>query len=117
MAFCPNCEAEYKAGITVCPDCNYELVPELTTRNMVHDRGAGKPVPFQNFTTAAEADMVSELLNRHGVRSFVEGERFAVLPGSFSQEIIIMVDERDLDRAKELYDAFFNTQSAKTEEG
>lgn len=107
MAFCPNCEAEYKPGITVCPDCNFDLVPELTQATRVHDREEGKPFPFKSFKTAAEADLACELLQRNGVRSFVQGDKFAVLPGSFSQEIILMVDERDLSRATELYDAYF----------
>lgn len=29
MAWCPNCKNEYRAGITVCPDCNVELLEEL----------------------------------------------------------------------------------------
>ncbi|MGN0506693.1 MAG: hypothetical protein ACI4FZ_09035 [Lachnospiraceae bacterium] len=29
MAWCPICKNEYRAGITVCPDCNEELVAEL----------------------------------------------------------------------------------------
>ena len=28
--WCPNCKNEYRAGITVCPDCNIELVEELS---------------------------------------------------------------------------------------
>lgn len=28
--YCPNCEAEYQEGITVCPDCNIRLVKDLT---------------------------------------------------------------------------------------
>lgn len=29
MAWCPNCKNEYRAGITICPDCNVELLEEL----------------------------------------------------------------------------------------
>ncbi len=29
MAWCPNCKNEYRPGITVCPDCNVELLEEL----------------------------------------------------------------------------------------
>ena len=117
MAFCPNCEAEYRAGITTCPDCNIELVPALTPENKVHDTSEGEPVPLRSFKTSAEAEMVSETLNQNGVRSFVEGGEFAVIPGSFSQEVVVMVDERDLDRAIELYEAFYNAESpAPTEE-
>lgn len=111
MAFCPNCEAEYKAGITVCPDCDIELVAELTPENRVHDTSAGEPVALQSFKTGAEAEMVRELLERNGIRSFVEGGDFAIIPSSFSQEVVVMVDERDLDQAVEIYKAYFDADS------
>ena len=108
MAFCPNCEAEYREGITVCPDCEIELVPELTPETRVHDKSEGEPVPLQSFKTGAEAEMVSQVLEQNGIRSFVQGGDFAVIPSSFSQEVVVMVDERDLDRAIEIYKAYFD---------
>ena len=111
MAFCPNCEAEYKEGIKVCPDCRIKLVDELTPENRVHDSSDGEPVPLQSFKTGAEAEMVRELLNQNGIRSFVEGGDFAVIPSSFSQEVVVMVDERDLQRAIEIYNAYFDADA------
>ena len=111
MAFCPNCEAEYKEGINVCPDCSLELVEELTAQNKIHDTSEGEPVPLQSFKTSAEAEMVRELLDQNGIRSFVQGGDFAVIPSSFSQEVVVMVDERDLDRAVEIYEAYFDVES------
>src|SRR3954470_17021807 len=117
MAFCPNCEAEYREGFTVCPDCNVELVAELTQENKTHDTGEGEPVPLQSFKTGAEAEMVRELLEQNGIRSFVEGGDFAVIPSSFSQEVVVMVDERDLPRAVEIYNAYFDAdETAPTSE-
>ena len=117
MAFCPNCEAEYREGIEVCPDCNMELVAELTPDNKVHDTSEGEPVPLQSFKTSAEADMVREMLEANGIRSFVQGGEFAIIPSSFSQEVVVMVDERDLSRAVEIYEAYFDAESpAPTEE-
>jgi len=109
MGFCPNCEAEYKAGITNCPDCDMQLVAELTPETRIHDVEPGNPVVLQSFKTSTEADMAREVLSDNGVRSFVEGGTFAVLPSSFSEEILLMVDERDLARATEIYDAYFNS--------
>jgi len=111
MAFCPNCEAEYREGINVCPDCSIELVAELTPQNKIHDTSDGEPVPLQSFKTSAEAEMVRQMLEQNGIRSFVEGRDFAVIPSSFSQEVVVMVDERDLDRAVEIYQAYFDSES------
>ena len=109
MAFCPNCEAEYRVGISVCPDCELELVPELTPENRIHDIGEAEPVPLRSFSNSAEAAMVRETLEKNGIRAFVEGGDFAVIPSSFSQEVVVMVDERDLPRAIEIYEAYYNT--------
>ena len=106
--FCPDCEAEYKKGITFCPDCNVELVAELTPENRVHDKGEVNLVPLRSFNTAVEAEMANQLLSRNGVRSFVEGSTFSIVHGAFSKEIVIMVDERDLERAIDIYEAYFD---------
>jgi hypothetical protein len=116
MAFCPNCEAEYRAGISVCPDCNLKLVSELTAENKFHDTSDGDPVRLRSFINSAEAQMVSEKLEQNGIRSFVEGGNFAIIPSSFSQEVVVMVDRRDLPRAIEIYEAFFDSESAPPED-
>lgn len=33
--WCPKCKNEYRAGITVCPDCNEELLEELNSSHAV----------------------------------------------------------------------------------
>ena len=29
MPYCPQCNAEYKPEVSICPDCKVQLVPEL----------------------------------------------------------------------------------------
>jgi hypothetical protein len=110
MAFCPNCEAEYKAGIAVCPDCNYELVPELTPEAKVHDTSDHTFVSFRTCSNSVEAEMVNELLERNGIRSLVKPGEVGIFGSSFHGGSV-MVDERDLARAAEIYEAYFNAEA------
>lgn len=108
--FCPVCESEYEAGITRCPDDNSELVKRLTSATAVHDTSEAKFVPLHNLGSPAEAEMVNDILAQNGVRSVVQSggaDAFSPLLSSTSPGSIILVDERDFDRAKELYLAFF----------
>ena len=35
MAWCPSCKSEYKEGVTVCTDCNCELVDSLQDKDVM----------------------------------------------------------------------------------
>ena len=109
MAFCPDCEAEYKAEVSVCPDCDIELVAALTSDNRVHDKSHHEFVPLQSFKNSTEAQMVFELLEQNGIRAFVRAGEVGIFGSSFIGGAV-MVDERDLPRAIEIYEAFFNAE-------
>ena len=115
MAFCPDCEAEYKAEVSVCPDCDVELVPELTSENRVHDKSHHEFVPLRSFKNSTEAQMVFELLERNGIRGFVKAGDVGIFGTSFHGGAV-MIDERDLPRAVELYEAYFESEPAPSTE-
>ena len=115
MPFCPQCEAEYEAGIAACTDCGVALVDALPVDEVEPDVEDGEPVAMRNFANAAEAKMVESLLNENGIRAFVSGGDFTVAPTGFSDEIVLMVDERDVERATALYDAYFGETATPTE--
>jgi hypothetical protein len=112
--FCPVCESEYEAGITRCPDDNSALVNRLTSETAVHDTSEAQYLPLHNLGSPAEAEMVNDILTQNGIRSVVQSggaDAFSPLLSSTSPGATILVDERDFDRAKELYASFFGADT------
>jgi hypothetical protein len=109
MMFCPVCEAEYSAGLSRCPDDNAELVERLNPAT-ARDGSEARFVLLHNFGSPAEAEMVNDLLSQNGIRSVVRSgsaDAFSALLSATAPSAAVIVDERDLDRAQELYTAFF----------
>ncbi len=107
--FCPVCEAEYQAGVNVCPDDNATLVQQLDATTS-HDNSEARFLPLHNVGSPAEAEMVNDILRQNGIRSVVQSggsDAFSPLLSATAPGAVILVDERDLDRAQELYSAFF----------
>lgn len=108
--FCPTCEAEYEAGITECPDDNTPLVDRLTVENTGRDDSEARYVGLHKLGSPAEAEMVNDIFTQNGIRSVIKSggaDAFSPLLSATSEGAIIFVDERDADRAAEVYNAFF----------
>ena len=108
--FCPVCEAEYEEGITTCADDGTELVERLTPENTARDESEARFVALHNIGSPAEAEMVADLLTQNGVRAAVQSggaDALSPLLSSASPGALVLVDERDLERAQELYASFF----------
>jgi hypothetical protein len=109
--FCPVCEAEYQPGVTRCPDDDIELVERLdpTTR---HDDSEARFLSLHKLGSPVEAEMVNDILRQNGIRSVVKSggaDTLSPLLSSSAEGSIVLVDERDFDRAQELYSAFFGS--------
>ena len=112
--FCPVCEAEYEPGITQCPDDNTPLVDRLTSENTLRDSSEANFVVFHKLGSPAEAEMVNDILVNNGIRSAVKSggaDAFSPLLSSTAEGAAIFVDERDVDRAQEVYTAFFGSDT------
>ncbi len=112
--FCPVCESEYEAGITHCTDDDTELVERLTSENTMLDHSEARFVPLHNIGSPAEAEMVNDILVQNGIRSAVQSggsDAFSPLLSTTSPGAVVLVDERDYDRAMELYTAFFGNDT------
>jgi hypothetical protein len=108
---CPVCEAEYEPGITTCPDDNTKLVEKLVNG---HDESEANFVSLHNFGSPAEAEMVNDILTQNGVRSVVKSggaDAFSPLLSATWEGALILVDERDVDRAREVYKSFFGADT------
>jgi hypothetical protein len=104
---CPVCEAEYEPGVTTCPDDNANLVEKLSSP---HDSSEARFIPMHNLGSPAEAEMVNDIFQQNGIRSMVKAggaDAFSPLLSATADGAVILVDERDADRARELYSAFF----------
>src|SRR6266403_5389076 len=107
--FCPVCESEYQPGITRCPDDNAELVKRLNPGTS-HDDSEARFVALHTLGSPAEAEMVNDILQQNGIRSAVQSggsDALSPLLSSVAPGAAVLVDERDYDRALELYQAFF----------
>lgn len=108
--FCPVCEAEYEPGITHCPDDEIALVERLTPENAYRDSSEAGFVQLHRLGSPAEAEMVNDILTQNGIRSVVKAggsDALSPLLSATSEGAVILVDERDADRALEIYRAFF----------
>ena len=113
--FCPTCEAEYQPGITHCPDDNSELVEQLTPDAGAGDDSEARFVMLHTVSSPAEAEMVNDILRQNGIRSVVQSgssDQFSPLFSVMAPGAQLLVDERDLDRAKELYASFFGEDTS-----
>ena len=111
--FCPVCEAEYEKGIERCPDHDMNLVEQLSPETS-RDRSEARFVPLHNVGSPAEAEMVHDILSQNGVRSAVQSggsDAFSPLLSTTSPGALVLVDERDLERAQELYNSFFGSDT------
>jgi putative signal transducing protein len=107
--FCPVCESEYQPGITRCPDDQSELVSQLDAK-AGRDSSEARFLPLHTLGSPIEAEMVNDILRQNGIRSMVKSggaDALAPLLSSTAEGSVILVDERDFDRAQELYRAFF----------
>ena len=108
--FCPVCESEYQPGITRCPDDNVELVDQLNSRTSIHDGSEARFVLLHNFGSPAEAEMVDDIFRQNDIRSVVRSggaDTLSPLLSSTALGAAVLVDERDYDRAEELYHSIF----------
>ncbi|HEX6649009.1 MAG TPA: DUF2007 domain-containing protein, partial [Pyrinomonadaceae bacterium] len=97
-----------------CPDDNATLVERLTPENTLHDNSEARFVSLYKLGSPAEAEMVGDILVQNGIRAVVKSggaDMLSPLLSATSEGAEIFVDERDVDRAFEVYNAFFGSDT------
>ncbi len=106
MPWCPNCKNEYKAGISVCSDCNAILVESL-------DQIKNQQVVKYIFGEKDEMEQLASFLEFGGV-SFVNLRNDETVPETESW--FIEINEEELRLAERLTSVFSKEQAKKTKE-
>src|SRR5260370_6445232 len=113
--FCPTCEAEYEPGITRCAGGGGEFVEGLNVEAVATDSSEARFVTLHTLSSPAEAEMVNDILRQNGIRAVVQSgasDQFSPLFSVMAPGAQVLVDERDLDRAKDLYASFFGEDTS-----
>ena len=112
MPFCPECRVEYRAGVQRCPDCDAHLVDSLPPEAGANDLWGLELVELASFPNFPEAEMIKELLESGGIRTILRGEADPIGVASAATPTTLLVEERDLVQAREIYDAYFAGEGA-----
>ena len=111
--YCPICQSEYNPGVTRCPDDDAELVDRLPAE--IEDSSAARFVVLHTLSLPAEGEMVCDILRQNGVRAALQSganDAFSAVFSAVSPGVAVLVDERDLDRAREIYASFFGDDTS-----
>ena len=109
MSFCPNCRIVYDPEHRVCTKCGADLVDAL-------EPGGLELVELAEFPDVAEAEMIKELLEKNEIRTVLRGEIDPIGVASRAQPTTLLVEEKDLARAQEIYEAFFAGDGVQPED-
>lgn len=98
MPWCPNCNMEYREGVTHCSDCKVPLVDELP-----------KEAIWVTLVEEAKEDFINKL------KSYLEysNVRPKVFVNEENQTYGLQVEEKDIKEAKKLYRAFYTVEAEK----
>jgi hypothetical protein len=122
MPFCPSCKVEYRAGITLCSDCQVNLVESLPQPTPEEIEAANlyrldDLVVLADFNNISEAEMIQELLAGNHIETTLrgQGEQYSVFIGSV-KPVTMLVEKHNLESAREIYEAYFAGQETQEPE-
>jgi len=72
--FCPQCNAEYRAGFVKCSECGVDLVDRLPVKAPDDPASHAELVTVRTFSTEAEADIAKTALDASGIESILQSD-------------------------------------------
>jgi hypothetical protein len=101
--YCPNCKREYEAGLTVCPDCNKDLMAPLLKNEEEYSMN---PVKVTSAANNIDAGLIMNLLINNNIPCFKKdngaGGYMNVYMGYSVYGEDIYVDKKDYEAALDL---------------
>jgi hypothetical protein len=95
--FCPKCRSEYSDGILKCPDCDVDLVDDLTDER----RPEAALVPLLRTHNPGDIAIIRSILDGSDIRYYIQGENMLHVR-QMADPAILLVASDDLEDAKEL---------------
>ena len=126
MPFCPKCGYEYEPTVSVCPDCDMDLVDELDTPGQAVEPPRDEADPKDNlkelFSTISpeEANLIQKMLENEGIFCSLENEvTSGVLTRMYGEisRVKVMVKARDLIKASKLVEAYYEDEEGLEQTG
>jgi hypothetical protein len=114
MPFCPECMAEYRAGIGRCADCAVDLIESLP--NSKEEETDLELIELAEFPNYPEAEMIRELLEGNQISSVLRGQTDPIGAASGATPVTLLVERRDEERAREIYEDFFAGEGVPEED-
>jgi hypothetical protein len=113
LMLCPICAEEFEVDASVCPTCEFKLVPSALREAVAStETGERREVHFVELCRPLiypVAMLVKQTLEQNGVKVMIHGEHsLSVQPHLvFGGQLRILVPNDQLEFARELYTAYF----------
>jgi hypothetical protein len=121
MLLCPICAGEFEVvQVSLCPGCGVRLIPESlepATERTPPSSDDSDVIEFEELCRPlgySIAMLIQQMLEQNGIAAIVQGgHSMSILPSlSFLGQMRVLVDRRQLEYARQLYEAYFESGDA-----
>jgi hypothetical protein len=105
--YCPHCQAEYVAGVKMCPECGVPLVDDLAEdaaepepEETAEEQDGGME-PVYTTNRVDEITLIKSILDDEGIEYIFQGEHF-VRAQSLIEPAHLLVRKDQADRVREI---------------